>query len=108
MAFSALLGNVQLSKMAGMERGRRRGGMTNDRDFFFFGQIKNFDIYLSSGCLAVQILDLLASLQREVRGPGIATKHRPCGLLNDTEAGGKNDFELFCSLLHNIAPLILR
>lgn len=36
MAFSALLGNVQLSKMAGMERGRRRGGMTNDRDFFFF------------------------------------------------------------------------
>lgn len=36
MAFSALLGNVQLSKVAGMERGRRRGGMTNDRDFFFF------------------------------------------------------------------------
>ena len=40
MAFSTLLGNVQLSKMAGMERGRRRGGMTNDRDFFFLSHKK--------------------------------------------------------------------
>lgn len=77
-------------------------------EIFFFCHIKNFDIYLLSECLAVQILDLLASLQREVRGQGIATKHQPCGLLNVTEAGRKNNFKLFSSLLHNIAPLILR